>query len=99
MVSIIGEVELLARLLQCSTSLQTSVLPEAAEILQILQKIEFEGLFFSHDKLAERQVKREDCGPFHSLSAIPFFCYLPWVFGKQAPAPSLFLAKAQSANI
>ena len=86
MVSIIGEVELLARLLQCSTSLQTSVLPEAAEILQILQKIEFEGLFFSHDRLAERQVKREDIAvhSIHSLQFL-FFCYLPWVFGKQAP--------------
>ena len=41
------------------TSLQSSVLPEAAEILQILQRIELEGLFFTHDKLAERQVS---CG-------------------------------------
>ena len=41
---------------QCMTSLQSSVLPEAAEILQILQRIELEGLFFTHDKLAERQV-------------------------------------------
>lgn len=40
------------------TSLQSSVLPESAEILQILQRIELEGLFFTHDKLAERQVRR-----------------------------------------
>lgn len=37
-------------------ALQSSPLPESAEILNILNKIEFEGLFFSHDKLAERQV-------------------------------------------
>lgn len=44
---------------QCMMSLQGSVLPEAAEILQILQRIELEGLFFTHDKLAERQVRRK----------------------------------------
>lgn len=38
-------------------SLQSSPLPESAEILDILNRIEFEGLFFSHDKLAERQVR------------------------------------------
>ena len=39
-------------------SLQSSPLPESAEILDILNRIEFEGLFFSHDKLAERQVRK-----------------------------------------
>ena len=42
--------------LQCMEALQSSPLPESAEILDILHRIEFEGLFFSHDKLAERQV-------------------------------------------
>ena len=37
-------------------ALQPSHLPEAAEILDILNKIEFEGLFYSHDKLATLQV-------------------------------------------
>ena len=37
-------------------SLQQSHLPEAAEILDILNRIEFEGLFYSHDKLADLQV-------------------------------------------
>ena len=36
-------------------SLQQSHLPECAEILDILNKIEFEGLFYSHDKLAQLQ--------------------------------------------
>ena len=36
-------------------SLQQSHLPESAEILDILNKIEFEGLFYSHDKLAGLQ--------------------------------------------
>eukprot|EP00094_Tigriopus_californicus_P012400 TCALIF_11987-PA protein Name:"Similar to Mpp5 MAGUK p55 subfamily member 5 (Mus musculus)" AED:0.13 eAED:0.13 QI:345/0.87/0.88/0.94/0.87/0.88/17/0/1002 len=40
---------------ECLVALQSSVLPEAAEILQILQQIEFEELFFCHDKLAQRQ--------------------------------------------
>ncbi len=38
-------------------SLQGSPLPESVEILDILNKIEFEGLFYSHDKLADLQVK------------------------------------------
>ena len=38
-------------------SLQGSHLPEAAEILDILNRIEFEGLFYSHDKLADLQVR------------------------------------------
>ena len=42
--------------LQCMLSLQSSHLPEAAEILDILNQIEFEGLFYSHDKLAQLQV-------------------------------------------
>ncbi len=37
----------------------SSPLPESAEILDILNRIEFEGLFFSHDKLAERQVRKK----------------------------------------
>jgi hypothetical protein len=37
-------------------SLQSSHLPESAEILDILNQIEFEGLFYSHDKLAQLQV-------------------------------------------
>ena len=37
-------------------SLQQSHLPESAEILDLLNKIEFEGLFYSHDKLAQLQV-------------------------------------------
>ena len=41
---------------QCSDGLQTSPLPEAAELIDLLNHIEFEGLFFAHDKLAERQV-------------------------------------------
>ena len=45
-------------LFQCMEALQSSPLPESAEILDILNRIEFEGLFFSHDKLAERQVGR-----------------------------------------
>ena len=40
---------------QCMISLQQSHLPECAEILDILNKIEFEGLFYSHDKLAQLQ--------------------------------------------
>ncbi len=38
----------------------SSPLPESAEILDILNRIEFEGLFFSHDKLAERQVRKKN---------------------------------------
>jgi hypothetical protein len=41
---------------QCMLSLQSSHLPESAEILDILNQIEFEGLFYSHDKLAQLQV-------------------------------------------
>jgi hypothetical protein len=37
-------------------ALQNSPLPEAAEIQDILQQIEFDGLFYTHDRLAERQV-------------------------------------------
>jgi hypothetical protein len=37
-------------------SLQSSQLAEAAEILDILNQIELEGLFYSHDKLAQLQV-------------------------------------------
>ena len=37
-------------------SLQGCPLPEAAEILDILNRIEFEALFYSHDKLADLQV-------------------------------------------
>ena len=37
-------------------ALQCSPLPEAAEIQDILQQIEFDGLFYTHDRLAERQV-------------------------------------------
>ena len=44
-------------LLQCSDALQSSPLTEAAELLDLLNHIEFEGLLFAHDKLAERQVK------------------------------------------
>merc|ERR1719192_990863 len=40
---------------ECMVALQPSHLPEAAEILDILNKIEFEGLFYSHDKLATLQ--------------------------------------------
>ena len=36
-------------------ALQQSHLAESAEILDILNKIEFEGLFYSHDKLATLQ--------------------------------------------
>ena len=42
--------------LQCLVALQNSPLPEAAEIQDILQQIEFDGLFYTHDRLAERQV-------------------------------------------
>ena len=55
-------------------ALQASPLPESAEILDILNRIEFEGLFFSHDKLAERQV---GCTTFRHL-------YFFW------PKPGLF---------
>ncbi len=41
-------------------SLQSSHLPESAEILDILNQIEFEGLFYSHDKLAQLQVLYRD---------------------------------------
>jgi hypothetical protein len=41
---------------QCMMSLQSSQLAEAAEILDILNQIELEGLFYSHDKLAQLQV-------------------------------------------
>jgi len=41
---------------ECSDALQTSPLPEAAELLDLLNHIEVEGLLFAHDKLAERQV-------------------------------------------
>lgn len=44
--------------LQCSDALQSSPLTEAAELLDLLNHIEFEGLLFAHDKLAERQVPR-----------------------------------------
>jgi len=40
---------------ECMVALQQSHLPESAEILDILNKIEFEGLFYSHDKLAQLQ--------------------------------------------
>ncbi|XP_040565434.1 protein PALS1 isoform X2 [Lepeophtheirus salmonis] len=40
---------------ECMISLQSCHLSEATELLNILHKIEFEGLFFSHDKLAELQ--------------------------------------------
>lgn len=43
---------------ECLVALQSSVLPEAAEILQILQQIEFEELFLCHDKLAQRQAAK-----------------------------------------
>ncbi len=43
-------------LFQCMMSLQGCPLPEAAEILDILNRIEFEALFYSHDKLADLQV-------------------------------------------
>ena len=36
-------------------ALQQSHLTESAEILDLLNKIEFEGLFYSHDKLASLQ--------------------------------------------
>ena len=42
-------------LFQCMISLQGCPLPEAAEILDILNRIEFEALFYSHDKLADLQ--------------------------------------------
>ena len=41
---------------QCSDALQSSTLPEAAELLDLLNHIEVEGLLFAHDKLAVRQV-------------------------------------------
>ena len=44
-------------------SLQQSHLPESAEILDILNKIEFEGLFYSHDKLAQLQVSDSPLPP------------------------------------
>ena len=40
-------------------SLQGCPLSEAVEILDILNKIEFEALFYSHDKLADLQVKHQ----------------------------------------
>ena len=43
-------------LFQCMMSLQGCPLPEAAEILDILNRIEFEALFYSHHKLADLQV-------------------------------------------
>ena len=46
---------------ECMISLQQSQLSEAAEILDILNKIEFEGLFYSHDKLAQLQVLNKWC--------------------------------------
>ena len=46
----------LSLVLQCMVALQASPLPEAAEVLDILHQIEFESLFYTHDKLAERQV-------------------------------------------
>jgi hypothetical protein len=59
-------IQLLYFKFQCMEALQTSPLPESAEILDILNRIEFEGLFFSHDKLAERQV----C--FYSINQVYF---------------------------
>ncbi len=56
--------------LQCMSSLQASVLPEAGEILQILQRIELEGLFFTHDKLAIRQVRFLCSQPFYYYYSI-----------------------------
>ena len=47
--------ELTIYLFQCMLALQQSHLPESAEILDLLNKIEFEGLFYSHDKLASLQ--------------------------------------------
>ena len=49
--------DLLNHLLQCMLALQSSTLPEAAEVLDILHQVEFESLFYTHDKLAERQVR------------------------------------------
>jgi len=40
---------------ECMLALQSSTLPEAAEVLDILHQVEFESLFYTHDKLAERQ--------------------------------------------
>jgi len=40
---------------ECSDALQSSTLPEAAELLDLLNHIEVEGLLFAHDKLAVRQ--------------------------------------------
>ena len=51
-------------------ALQNRPLPEAAEIQDILQQIEFDGLFYTHDRLAERQVNKEniDLNPIKSFS-------------------------------
>ena len=52
---------------QCSDALQSSPLTEAAELLDLLNHIEFEGLLFAHDKLAERQVSNEHNAFMHQL--------------------------------
>ena len=58
-------------------ALQSSTLPEAAEVLDILHQVEFESLFYTHDKLAERQV-RERSNIFDRLcmTLIPPFEFL-----------------------
>ena len=53
-------------------ALQSSPLPEAAEVLDILHQIEFESLFYTHDKLAERQVTSSWIGH------LQFWPHLSW---------------------
>ena len=64
---------LFTKIFQCSDGLQTSPLPEAAELIDLLNHIEFEGLFFAHDKLAERQVSHFKSAIFKSLFYISQF--------------------------
>ena len=56
---------------QCSDALQSSPLTEAAELLDLLNHIELEGLLFAHDKLAERQVSQfPEVGEYSSADGI-----------------------------
>lgn len=58
--------------------MQQSHLPEAAEILDILNRIEFEGLFYSHDKLADLQVDFMSWSPVKHCSVCDeLFTVLP----------------------
>ena len=60
---------------QCVDALQSSPLTEAAELLDLLNHIEFESLLFAHDKLADRQ------------AALPWAQCVAEMWTKDRPSP------------